>query len=138
MTQEAGEPGFFFDAQCTIMCIMSSQQLDVVCQQAEDLMALQPVSPTEFGEFDQESEPGHDTAGLFHQLHLCRSGAASGQEIVVDEHALAGLNGIGMDLQSISAVLQGVLATADLARQLAGLAGGGEADPQSTPKRPPR
>ena len=84
-------------------------------------MPLQTVPPLERRQLDQKGQSGHDTAGVFDQLDVCRSRAAGRQKIIVDQNTLSWLDGIRMDLQSVRAVFQVVLAPADSPRQLARL-----------------
>ena len=63
--------------------------------------------------------------------------AAGRQQVVMDQHSLAGLDGVGVHLQSVRAVLEVVLAALDLPGQLAGLARAREADAEAYARRRP-
>src|ERR1700737_5574469 len=60
---------------------------------------------------------------------LCRrlGGSACGQQVVDNEHALAFLDRVPVDLQRIGAIFQGIVKLGGGGRQLAGLAQGDEA-----------
>ena len=62
----------------------------------------------------------------FDQLLLSDGGAAGGNQVVNDKDDIAGLDGVGVDLQRIGAVFKLVALRDDLARKLAGLACGNE------------
>lgn len=93
-------------------------------------MALQLVSPPELGEFDDKGEADNDTASLFDQLDLRGGGSAGSQKIIVDKHALTGLDSIRVDLKNVGAILERILTAADLAREFTWLARGSKANPE--------
>ena len=63
----------------------------VVVQQAEDVVLLEAVAAFEEVEFDGECEAGDFAAQLLDQLDGRFHGAAGGEQIVDQHHALAGL-----------------------------------------------
>ena len=73
-----------------------------------------------------EREAGNSAACSFDQLLLSDGGAAGGNQVVNDKDDVAGLDGVGVDLQRIGAVFKLVALRDDLARKLAGLACGNE------------
>ena len=70
-------------------------------------------------EFHQEREKNDLTAGFFDQFDRSASRTSGGQYIVVDEHPVAGDDGIGVDLEGVGAVFQVVRNGEGGERQLA-------------------
>jgi hypothetical protein len=83
-----------------------SDSLLVVVEQAEDVVVFEAVAAFEEVEFDGEGEAGDLAAQLLDELYRCFHGAAGGEEIVDEDDALAGLDGIHMDLEGVGTVLE--------------------------------
>jgi hypothetical protein len=73
----------------------------VVVQQAEDILLGEAVAAFQEVEFDGEGEAGHFAAELFDQLERGLHGAAGGEQVVYEKHALAGLDGVEMDFKRV-------------------------------------
>jgi len=86
-------------------------------QEAEDFEAGELGAALEEVEFDSEADTDNFSAEFFYELHRRLHRAAGGEEVVDDEDALAGLDGVEMDFEGVGAVLEVV---ADFGR------GGGE------------
>src|ERR1019366_8428938 len=82
-------------------------------------------------EFDREAEAGDLAAKLTHQLHRRLHGAAGGEQIVDDDHALSRLDRVEMDFEGVGSVLQVVAHAGGLCRQLLRLAHGNESSVQA-------
>ena len=94
------------------------------------------LGSTEPGQLDEERDPDDLAAQPLDQLGR-RAGSPPGrQQIVDDEHPLAGADGVGVDLEHRLAVLQGVGDRDGLGRQLALLADRDEADPEQVGQSP--
>ena len=75
--------------------------------------------PCEGGQLDEEREPDDDPAEPFDEAGRGRGGAAGRDHVVDDEHPLARVHGVAVDLEEVGAVLERVLLALDLPRQLA-------------------
>src|ERR1035437_7370639 len=76
----------------------------------------------EVRQVDDEAGRDHIGADLAQQLHRSLRGAAGGDQVVDQDHALAGMNGVGVHLHFIEAVFQRVGDAHGGMRQLAPLA----------------
>jgi hypothetical protein len=99
----------------------------VVVEEAEDVVFLEAISAFEEVEFYGEGEAGDFTAELLDELYGGLHGAAGGEEVVDEDDALAGLDGVHVDLQGVGAVLEVVGDAGDGGGELARLAHGDEA-----------
>ena len=72
-------------------------------------------------ELDQEGASHHSSAVFAHQLRRGRGSAPGGEHVVHDEDAIRGTDGVTVHLESIGAILEGVLHTSAFRRQLPGL-----------------
>src|SRR5664280_3284 len=88
-------------------------KLLVVVEEAEDVVLGELAAALQEVEFDGEGEAGDLASKLLHELDGGLHGAAGGEQVVDDHHALAWLNRVEMDLQRIRSVLQVV---ADMGR----------------------
>src|SRR5260370_10142136 len=82
--------------------------------------------------------PEHHAAPLVDELGGCGCGAAGGQHIIDDQHRLTGPDSILVDLQLVGPVLELVVLADRLPRQLAWVAEGHEACPESQRDRAAR
>ena len=78
--------------------------------------------PSRKRQLHQEGAADDLGAQAGHELAQRPGGAAGGQQVVVDQHAGAVGQGVGVDLQGVDAVLERVLGADRLRGQLAGLA----------------
>jgi hypothetical protein len=88
------------------------------------------AAAAEEGELDQEGQADHLAAEALDELGGRRCGAPGGDDVVDHEHPLARRDGIGVHLEVVGPVLEGVLLRTGLAGQLAHLAERDEARPQ--------
>src|SRR5579859_1021989 len=115
--------------------MLLSGALFVVVQQREDLRAVKPLSSFEKVQLHHKAQAHDLRAQRFSQLHAGIRGAAGGQKVVHDHHALAWFDGIFVDLQSVGAVLELVAPFDRLRRELAGLADRHKAGVQTISQR---
>ena len=76
-------------------------RLFVVVQQAEDVVFLEAVAAFQEVEFNGEGEAGDFSAQLLYQLDGGFHGAAGCEQVVYKNNALAGLNGVHVDLERV-------------------------------------
>ena len=69
-------------------------------------------------EFQDEAQAGHFSVELFHQPGDGGSGPAGGQDIVDDQHILAGRDGVLVDLQYVGPIFERVFDALTLGRKL--------------------
>src|SRR6185437_5272504 len=81
-------------------------ELFVVVQEAEDVVLLKLFAALEEVEFDGEAQACDLAAELADQLDGGLHRAAGGEQVIDDDDALAGLNGVEMDLERVAAVLE--------------------------------
>src|SRR3954447_2208923 len=81
----------------------------------------QPLSTLEEEQLDEEGKANDFCLERLDQLDRPQNGAASGEQVVHDEHALARLERVLVDLESVGAVLEGVLDAGRLGGQFAQL-----------------
>ena len=62
-------------------------------------------SAPEAEQFDEYGDAGELAAEMIHEIAACLHGAAGGEDIVDDEHALAADDGVGVHFESVLAVL---------------------------------
>src|ERR1700722_18801002 len=79
----------------------------VVVEQAEDVVLLEFLAAFEEVELDSEAEAGDLSAQLADELDGGLHGASGGEEVVDDDDALAGLDGVEMDLEGVGAEFEG-------------------------------
>src|SRR5438552_1934987 len=77
-------------------------------------------------QFDDRSDADDTGAEVSHERGRCAHRSARGQDVVDDEDAIAGVDGVVVDLQNVLAVFELVFVAALGPRQLAGLADGNE------------
>src|ERR1700710_625777 len=94
------------------------RSLLVVVQEAEDVVFLEFGSAFEEVELDGEAQADNLSAELADELHGGLHGAAGGEQVVDDENALAGLDGVEVDLEGVGAVFQVVVHASSLRGQL--------------------
>ena len=87
-------------------------------------------APLQEGKLDQCRRGGHHSADLTQQCDAGSHRATGGEQIVHHHHALSRLHGIGLHLDAIGSVFQGIVQPHRLARQLAALAEHDEAAAQ--------
>src|ERR1044071_5287898 len=91
--------------------------------------ALEAGPPTEVDQVDHERALDDMGADPLEQRDRGDGSTAGGDQVVDDDHALAGGDAVDVDLDTIAAVLELVLVADRGVRQLARLAGRGEAGP---------
>src|SRR5919202_2742812 len=96
-------------------------------EQGHDVSALQLGPSPQEGQLDHEPQPRHFRPQALDEPAGGGGGAPSGDYVVYDEHPVARLHGVVVDLEQIGAVLEVVLLTLDLEWQLARLANGHKA-----------
>src|SRR5215217_7541063 len=101
-----------------------------VPDEAEELVALDPLPAFEELELDQGGDADDLAPQALDQAGRSPGGAAGGEHVVDDQDPLAGDDGVGVQLEGGAAVLERVLLGLDLVGQLAGLADGHEAGPE--------
>ena len=69
-------------------------------------MSTQLLAAVEEVEFDGEGDAGDGAAELLDQLHGRAHGAAGGEQVVYEKDALAGLDGVLVNLERVGAVLE--------------------------------
>ena len=88
----------------------------------KDGIALQLVAAVEEGQFDEEFDFDDPTAELFDQAGGGGGGAAGGQQVVHEQHPLARLDGVGVQLERGAAIFQVVTGLYGAMGQFAGFA----------------
>src|SRR5882762_8880701 len=82
--------------------------LFVVLDQGEDIYAVQSLAAVEKSEFDGEGGAFDSTAELLNELGGSRGCTTGGEQIVANNYALAGLDGVFVDFERVGAVFQGI------------------------------
>src|SRR5579859_3149724 len=95
-----------------------------------DIVASQHLATLEVDELDEEAETDHLAAQHLDQLRDRPGGAAGRDQVVDDQHLLAGQDRVLVDVEDIVAVLQRVFDAAGREGQLARFADGDEAGAQ--------
>ncbi len=85
-------------------------------------MGSQALTAAQERKLDQKTAAHNHSTELLDQLAQGTRGAARGEQIVVDKHALAGPNRVTVKLQAVESILKLVLGADRLIGQLAGLA----------------
>src|SRR3989442_13061535 len=80
----------------------------LVVDEREHLDALEATATAQEGELDHEGAGDHLAAAALYQLDRRRGRAAGGEEGVDDQHPVAGADRVGVDLESVAAVLERV------------------------------
>jgi hypothetical protein len=117
------------------MKISNSNLLLVVVEQAEDVLFGEAFAAAEEVEFDSEGQAGDYAAELLDQLEGCFHGAAGGEQVVDEQDALAGLDGVEVDFEGVGAVFEVVGDAGDGRGELARLAHGDEAGVEAVGER---
>src|SRR6185312_13781714 len=99
-----------------------SAALGVVAQEGVRRARRQARPPVEKRQLDEEAAAGDLTAERLHELAQRQRRAAGREQVVVHEHAATVLNGVGVQLELVGAVLQFVFRADRLVGQLARLA----------------
>jgi len=99
----------------------------VVVEQAEDVVLGEAVAAFEEVEFDGEGEAGDFSAELLDQLDGGFHGAAGGEQVVYEDDALAGCDGVEVNLKGIGTVLKVISDAGHGSGELARLAHGHKA-----------
>src|SRR5437762_2829523 len=81
--------------------------------------ALKSFSTTQIGQIDHESAADNRSTGHADQSKRRFRCSARGDQVVDEQHALIALNGVTVQLQSARAILEPVVMTEILRRQLA-------------------
>jgi hypothetical protein len=89
-------------------------------EEGEDVVVPEAVAAFEEVEFDSEGEAGYFSSELLDEFDGGFHGAASGEEVVDENDALAGLDCVGVDLEGVRAVLEVVSDANGGARKLFG------------------
>src|SRR5829696_7261490 len=95
----------------------------LVVDQRKDVVAFEPLPAVQELKFDDKSQTDHLAAELLDEVDLRSRRPARGEQVVVDDHARSRLDRVGMELQGVEAVLEGVLDAHGAPRQLARLSG---------------
>src|SRR5438105_1582112 len=85
----------------------------VVGDQGQHLAAGQLLAAVEKAELDHEAQSHDGAAELLDQADRRRRGPAGGEHVVDDDHLVAGLDGVTVDLEEVSAVLELVFLALD-------------------------
>ena len=101
------------------------------------VVAAEPLAAAQERQLDQERAADDLAAELLDQLAQRARRAAGRQQVVVDEHARAACERVGVQLERVDAVLEQVLGADRLVRQLARLAGQHEAGAELARERRP-
>src|SRR5690606_29141826 len=72
-----------------------------VGDETEHVVALELLPALEGGELDDEGDPDDLAAESLDELDLGPGGAAGGEQVVVHEHVLARLDGVGVHLEPV-------------------------------------
>src|SRR5215469_3461490 len=107
----------------------------VVVEKTEDIVVGEAGAAFEEVEFDGDGDAGDDAAEALDELNRGLHGATGGEEVVDDDDALAGKDGVLVDLQRVGAVLEVVLHGFGFGGELAGLADGHEAGVETVGER---
>ncbi len=105
--------------------------LFVVLDQGEDVEAGEFFAAVEEGEFDGEGEAFDFAAEFLDELGCGRGGAAGGEQVVADDDAVAGGDGVFVDFDRVGAVFEGVGDGARFGGQFFRLSNGDEAGAES-------
>jgi hypothetical protein len=104
-------------------------------EKAEDVVVGEAVAAAEEVEFDGDAEGGDFAAQALDEFDGGLHGAASGEEVVDDDDALAGTDGVLVDLEGVGAVLEIVLDGFSGGGELAGFADGDKAGVEAVGER---
>ena len=108
---------------CQVNC---TDSLLVVVEEAEDVVFPEAVAAFEEVEFYGEGEAGDFSTELIYELYGGFHGAAGGEEVVDEDYALAGLDGVHVDLEGVGSVFKIVGDAGDGRGEFARLADGYE------------
>jgi hypothetical protein len=100
------------------------------------IVVAQGCGATQGSEFDEEAEAGHHGSKPLDELNGGACGAASGEEVIDDEHTLAGTDGVGVYFEDGLSVFKRVRDGLDRGGQAALFADGHEPHPQEVGHRP--
>src|SRR5579875_1698773 len=110
-------------------------RLLVVVEKREDVVLREAGAAAEEVEFDGDAEGDDFAAEALDELDGGLHGAAGGEQVVDDDDALAGTDGVLVNLQRVGAVLEVVLYGFGGSGELAGLADGDEAGVEAVGER---
>src|SRR5207244_11692901 len=83
------------------------RQVELLVHDLTDkLHVLQALTSLEIAELDQNLYADHGCTELSQQPHGRRRGTARGKNIIHDQDRLAGLNGVGVDLERVCPVFE--------------------------------
>ena len=120
---------------CELSACRTADALLVVVEEAEDVVVREARASVEEVELDGESQADDFSAQLFDELDGGLHGAAGGEEVVDEDDALAGLDGVEMDFEGVGAVFQIVRDASDGGGKLFRLAYGDEAGIEAVSER---
>src|SRR5260370_14295101 len=83
-------------------------RLFVVLDQGEDVEAAQLLAAVEESELDGEGGAFDCTPELLDEFGGGGGGATGGEQVIANDHALAGLDGVFVDFERVCAVFQGI------------------------------
>src|SRR5882724_2869205 len=106
---------------------LGADNLFVVLNQRKNVDAGEFFAAVEEGELDGQGCAFDDAAELLDEFYSGGGGASSGEQIVADNDALAGLHGVFMNFERVRAVLERVGNAGGLGGKLLWLANGNEA-----------
>src|SRR4029077_7727098 len=102
----------------------------VVLDEGEDIEAGQFRTSFQEGKFNGKGGAIYGASKRLHQLHGGCRRASGSQQIIADQDALAGLDGIFVNLERVCSVFELIGDLRGLAWQFAGFADGNESGPQ--------
>src|SRR5690606_5038954 len=85
--------------------------------QAPHVVPFELLAPIELAELDEHAHSNEFCVETLDQVDRGPNGAAGCQQVIYDDHALTGLDGVGMDLDRIDAVFQLVVFLQGIARE---------------------
>src|SRR5260370_32075811 len=101
-------------------------RLFVVLDQGEDVEAAQLLAAVEESELDGEGGAFDCTPELLDEFGGGGGGATGGEQVIANDHALAGLDGVFVDFERVCAVFQGIGHARGFGGELFGLSNGDE------------
>ena len=113
----------------------TADALLVVVEEAENVVIGEAGAALEEVELDGEGEADDFSAQLLDELDGGFHGAAGGEQVVDEDDALAGLDGVEMDFEGVGAVFEIIGDAGDGGGKLFGLADGDEAGIKAVSER---
>src|SRR5262249_41668513 len=89
--------------------LLNSVRRHLVLDQRQDVVALEPLSAVQERELDDERNADDGAAELLDELDGRFRGPSGREDVVVDKHALARPDRVGVHLELVEAVLERVL-----------------------------